>query len=667
MSRSANRDNSTAVTLFPFLAVLLCTMGSLVMILVVVAKVSRDKAIERAEAEKAARAVQAPVEASENAVRQLKLAKERLIQLDRAKLAAEKTLRDDQLRLQHIEDHMRRLEEQLEALQLAAAELDAMEQDHLDDRMQATREVARLQQLIDDTREQIVELEAEQEDGPRSYSIIPYKGPHGTARQPIYIECLKDEVVLQPEGIRLKPQDFMPPLGAGNPLASALRAAREFMVTRHPELSDSVGAEPYPLILVRPDGIGAYYRVREAIESWDSDFGYELVDADWELEFPDSNPELATLEARAVESARRRQRMLMAAAPNAYGRGNRGLAGGSFEMESHDGGGSFEDGSMSLGASDEFGAGGATQRASAERFVGMGQASTDLNGTSDAENANGEGYGGGKGESQTATDGSETGEEGDSYASESGGPQLYPATEAGQNPQSNTAQQRGNPAGDQNLASLGTIPNRQAKKEKASQGKPGSEASNEGGQPSSGGASGASASLSSTAGGAASGSPSPGGGQDSSGSSSSASLSFSSSGRSGSSGGSQPFTGSNPNDVPVRRAVQIVVRHDRVAILPARTGNTRARVTLTGGKVILLEGDTSLAVDQIISELQAHVRNWGIAGRGHFWRPVLMLNVGPDGNARAEELTALLKKSGLELRNTATAKHSEPGNANTTR
>ena len=60
---------------------------------------------------------------------------------------------------------------------------------------------------------------------PRSYSVVPYDGPNGTRRRPIYIECLADAVVLQPEGVRLSEADFEGPLGPGNPLAAALRAA----------------------------------------------------------------------------------------------------------------------------------------------------------------------------------------------------------------------------------------------------------------------------------------------------------------------------------------------------------------------------------------------------------------------------------------------------------
>ena len=37
---------------------------------------------------------------------------------------------------------------------------------------------------------------------PTSYAIVPYDGPNGTHRRPIYIECTAQGVILQPEGDR---------------------------------------------------------------------------------------------------------------------------------------------------------------------------------------------------------------------------------------------------------------------------------------------------------------------------------------------------------------------------------------------------------------------------------------------------------------------------------
>ena len=94
-------------------------------------------------------------------------------------------------------------------------------------------------------------------------------------------------------------------------------ATRDYHLAK---LADSKEAntQPYPLLLVRPGGILAYYHAREAIASWGPDFGYELIDGDWELELPSADPQLAHLLYRAVETARARQRALARAAPRRF-------------------------------------------------------------------------------------------------------------------------------------------------------------------------------------------------------------------------------------------------------------------------------------------------------------------------------------------------------------
>jgi hypothetical protein len=75
--------------------------------------------------------------------------------------------------------------------------------------------------------------------------------------------------------------------------------------------------EPYPLLVVRPQGLMMYDRARQAIESADFDFGFELVEEHWELKYPVADPQLAVIEQKAIDQARIRQRALAAAAPRA--------------------------------------------------------------------------------------------------------------------------------------------------------------------------------------------------------------------------------------------------------------------------------------------------------------------------------------------------------------
>ncbi len=72
---------------------------------------------------------------------------------------------------------------------------------------------------------------------------------------------------------------------------------------------------------MRPDGIIAYYLARDAMASWNAEFGYELISADGKLEFPAApEPRLVDMERRAVDEARQRLQWLAQVSPEAFKR-----------------------------------------------------------------------------------------------------------------------------------------------------------------------------------------------------------------------------------------------------------------------------------------------------------------------------------------------------------
>ncbi|NDC54920.1 MAG: hypothetical protein EBZ74_11755, partial [Planctomycetia bacterium] len=286
MSRSTPVAGPT-ISLFPFLAVLLCTMGSLLVLLVLFSRSARQGAEGAAVAD----------------VADLELAREslgwRVGQLEGVRDRTADDLANARLQLAGTEEHARALADELEKLERMLVDLDGSgpRRDGAD--------LAALEGRLDAARQALDKARAEGKKRPAAYAVVPYVGRNGTHRRPLYVECCLDGVFLQPEGVRLSPGDFEGPPGPGNPLACALRAAREHIANTSGPAADPA-AQPYPLLLVRPSGVMAYYAAREAIQSWGSDFGYQLVEEDWTLTFPPRDPTLADVEKRAVDEARQR-------------------------------------------------------------------------------------------------------------------------------------------------------------------------------------------------------------------------------------------------------------------------------------------------------------------------------------------------------------------------
>ena len=303
------RQNTVSVSLFPFLAVLICTMGALILVLVVIARQARLQAAQDTVAATAQRRVDLKDDRD--------LAAWQIGELQQSRQKTESDLAEARLALGHVEDHARRLHDQLVRLEAAWDELETFTAEGSRQREELQAELAKLKAEIDQTQRQIVDSQLNARSRPKSYAVVPYTGPNQTRRRPIYIECRADRILLQPEAIVLTETDFAGPVGPGNPLDVALRATREYLLTRAAPAGDS--GEPYPLLLVRPGGIDAYYAARLAMRSWASDFGYELIGEDWPLEFQPPNPGLAEVVNRAIQTARARQLRLAAAAPSHYG------------------------------------------------------------------------------------------------------------------------------------------------------------------------------------------------------------------------------------------------------------------------------------------------------------------------------------------------------------
>lgn len=325
--RRRRKGDSAAFSLFPFLAVLLCTMGVLILLLVLISKNIREKDVLAEEPGPLSEPVRLEEEANPDAYPfdptflglEKETPPEEILQkltderesvqwlageLRDAKEEKKRQLDDVRARIASVEQGINKILEQIEQTTEQMKSL-------LEGSIAPEDQLAQLRKILEEKKEEKQRVEAElqalveeQEEKKRSYAIVPYRGPNGTFRRPIYIECRNDCIVLQPEGIVLKSQDFLTPERRDNPMEMCVRTIRHYFVGMGQVQRDT---EPYPLFIVRPSGIYAYEAARRSLGSWRDDFGYELIDDDWNLEFPQPSEELKKRLEDQLEIARARQ------------------------------------------------------------------------------------------------------------------------------------------------------------------------------------------------------------------------------------------------------------------------------------------------------------------------------------------------------------------------
>jgi hypothetical protein len=389
-------------------------------------------------------------------------------------------------------------------------------------------------------------------------------------------------------------------------------------------------AEPYPLIVVRPKGFKFYRLVREAIQSWDSEFGYELVEQDWELKFGGADPQLATVEYDAAQLARERLKALAAAAPQAYGayRGGGGWGDGFGDGDGDLAGEGYGDADASGGGGGGGGYGGAGGVEAVERSMGVvrgsearrnsgriaavivkRQEAAAPNGGMGAAQATGKGTGttaNAANAGQSGATGATAGGNGSDGQQAAGGPTDANATagQSGSGPGSSStegSQANGsyvggyNPEAELDRRAREAAANPQDAARKA---------------------------------------------------------------RQKTRGKNWAIRNANPGMIPIRRTIQILIRDDALVILPEAAG--------AAGKEFAFSTSSDAAYDELLSAVDERIHDWGMAGEGLYWRPVIELRVAPNGDGRVDQLVQLLEHGGAEVRGDSMAQQPNGGTHGTT-
>ncbi|MCS7470683.1 hypothetical protein NZK35_28865 [Stieleria sp. ICT_E10.1] len=291
---SGRRRKTLSPTLFPFLAVLVCTLGTLILLLALVAQNTSDAAQQIAETAEQER-THVPGQLTVGDVELLVEEEEfRLGELISFREAQTGDLEDRRNQLAHVEDHMRRIRQRLKQIG------EAMEQAMSDDPPSAAtaEELKSLNEQL--VKEQLVvkKLREEIKTAKPRFVIVPHQGPNGTERRPIYLECTAKGVTIWPEGVAITRTQLEQTSRHANPLDDALRAARYHAMQQY---GDAI--PPYPMLLVRPEGVDSYYAARSAMLDWDDQFGYELVPADVNLAYPNPDPAMRERMEYAINQA----------------------------------------------------------------------------------------------------------------------------------------------------------------------------------------------------------------------------------------------------------------------------------------------------------------------------------------------------------------------------
>ncbi|WP_298860095.1 hypothetical protein [uncultured Gimesia sp.] len=313
---SRHGQEARSVSLFPFLAVLICAMGALIFLLVVTTRRIRQQAIiqvqnvsveevvdadffppvlfaaeieELQEVAPRLTIVETPAVISEPEPQVINLAAEQEAKLKALNLRKAKSLENlklQNLSLIRLKNELSQSENKLAGTKQQIQMLQQKDEDLIQKMNQVKYKKSRATELLQEELRKLEEKKQSQKTARSKYSIIPYDGQTGTAKRPILIECTDQGLTFLPEGITLTPDDLQDFTPGYNPLLAGTQALSQYWKAK----DQPTNQESYVLILVRPSGSVGYYVARKLLNNLKQDSGYELIDADWDFALPAKDP-----------------------------------------------------------------------------------------------------------------------------------------------------------------------------------------------------------------------------------------------------------------------------------------------------------------------------------------------------------------------------------------
>ncbi|MCA9113985.1 MAG: hypothetical protein KDA79_02790 [Planctomycetaceae bacterium] len=363
------RQSAQSVSLFPFLAVLVCAMGVLIFLLIVTTSRIRTESLARAAEELQRQlappavtieetpepvlpqpAVPEPAPPAPQQVVEAEPVLPEYLPNDPVPPEIVQTVRwpdpDEPLRqkIQQLTAEREALRQQHEQLTIrlrSAKELAAKEQARVAQQQQAVKSqsteaavqaavVAALEQQKKKTELEIRRLgrEIEQTQArvasePSRFSLVAYDGASGTTRRPILVECTSEGIRFLPEDVMITEEDLIGFTEGYNPVLAGAKSLTEYWL-RHDEAADGKppAHPPYVLLLVRQSGSLSYYVTRRLLEGLGQPFGYELLPDDFPLAPPAVDPRAREVCRAAVSQLLEERQELLARLTQKYGAGS---------------------------------------------------------------------------------------------------------------------------------------------------------------------------------------------------------------------------------------------------------------------------------------------------------------------------------------------------------
>lgn len=339
----ARRQPQLSVTLFPFLAVLVCAMGSLILLLLVMTRKIRedqqtgrqpverpvavapaapqvpefiDRTAELQQLAEETAALENSTQSQQQIVSRLRqeVAEQRsLVATRRAELSGLRATLADKAKATPKDDNTAAEIESLQAEERRlTALLSAAETALLDKRDALARAEDELKEtelrLFEKSsalvalRQKAAQAEAAAARSTGTETLLEFTNPTGTSRLPIVIDVTRNGYEVLPIGLKISAADMEQFPVRDNPLLSAVYA-----VHRH-RSSDSVVVEPYVLLLVRPGGSLPFYGAQRIFQEARIHYGYELLQPDSQLLVGHSDPaELPAVQRALTDVFRRRE------------------------------------------------------------------------------------------------------------------------------------------------------------------------------------------------------------------------------------------------------------------------------------------------------------------------------------------------------------------------